>query len=227
VEVSARRAGAREAFIAEEPMAAAIGANLPVGDPAGNMIVDIGGGTSEVAVISLGGIVTAQSLRMGGVKMDEAIVAFVKREYNLLIGDRTAEDIKINIGTAVEPRHNTIMQVRGRDLASGLPLTIELSSNEIKEALRDPVNAIIEAIKSTLEETPPELASDIMERGIVLSGGGALLQGLDVLIYRETGIHAMVADNPLDCVAMGAGRIVEEYDVLRKARRFAISSKNR
>ena len=213
------RAGAWDALIAEEPMAAAIGAGMPVAEPCGNMVVDIGGGTSEVAVMSLGGIVVAESLRVGGVKMDEDIQAYVKRAYNLLIGERTAEEIKINIGSAVETRHITNMEIRGRDLTNGLPVTVEITSDEVREALRESVDAIIEAIKSTLEKTPPELAADIMERGIMLTGGGALLQGLDILIYHETGISAVASDRALDCVALGAGRIVEEYETLRRSQR--------
>jgi rod shape-determining protein MreB len=213
------RAGAWDALIAEEPMAAAIGAGMPVAEPCGNMVVDIGGGTSEVAVMSLGGIVVAESLRVGGVKMDEDIQAYVKRAYNLLIGERTAEEIKINIGSAVETRHITSMEIRGRDLTNGLPVTVEITSDEVREALRESVDAIIEAIKSTLEKTPPELAADIMERGIMLTGGGALLQGLDILIYHETGISAVASDRALDCVALGAGRIVEEYETLRRSQR--------
>jgi len=212
-------AGAHDVFIADEPMAAALGAGLPVGEPVGSMIVDIGGGTSEVAVISLGGIVAAQSLRVGGVKMDEAIASYAKRRYNLLIGDQTAEDVKINIGSAVEPRYNTSMQVRGRDLGNGMPLTVEISAVEVYEALREPVAAILECIRATLEQTPPELSADVMEHGITLSGGGSLLQGLDILIYRETGITAAVAENPLDCVALGAGRIVHALPRLRSSRR--------
>ncbi len=209
VQDATRRAGVRSTLIAEEPMAAAIGAGLPVGEPSGSMIVDIGGGTSEAAVISLGGIVVARSIRLGGMKMDDAIVAFIKREHNVLIGDRSAEDLKIELGTAMEPKINKIMAVKGRNLTNGLPVTIDVTSYEIREALRESVQSIIDMIKGTLENTPPELASDIMERGIVLSGGGALLQGLDMLVYRETGIPTLVAENPLDCVALGAGRMLE------------------
>jgi len=212
-------AGAHDVVIADEPMAAALGAGLPVAEPVGSMIVDIGGGTTEVAVISLGGIVSAQSLRVGGVKMDEAITSFCRRQYNLLIGDQTAEDIKVNIGSAIEPRYNTSMQVRGRDLGNGMPLVIELTAAEVHEALQEPVYEILEAIRSTLENTPPELSADVMEHGITLSGGGAMLQGLDLLIYRETGINAVIAENPMDCVALGAGRILHALPRLRTRRR--------
>ena len=200
-------------------MAAAIGAGLPVGEPSGSMIVDIGGGTSEAAVISLGGIVVARSIRLGGVKMDDAIVAYIKREHNVLIGDRSAEELKMELGTATEPKINKIMAVKGRNLTNGLPVTIDVTSYEVREALRECVQSIIDMIKATLENTPPELASDIMERGIVLSGGGALLQGLDMLIYRETGIPTLLAENPLDCVALGAGRMLDHVDDLLSSAR--------
>ena len=214
-----RKTGVRSAIIAEEPMAAAIGAGLPVGEPSGSMIVDIGGGTSEAAVISLGGIVVARSIRLGGVKMDDAIVAYIKREHNVLIGDRSAEELKMELGTATEPKINKIMAVKGRNLTNGLPVTIDVTSYEVREALRECVQSIIDMIKATLENTPPELASDIMERGIVLSGGGALLQGLDMLIYRETGIPTLLAENPLDCVALGAGRMLDHVDDLLSSAR--------
>jgi rod shape-determining protein MreB and related proteins len=219
VEEATRKAGVREAYIAEELMAAAIGAGLPVGDAVGSMVVDMGGGTSEAAVISFGGIVVYRSIRMGGMKMDEAIASFVKREYNVLIGDRTAEDLKINLGSAVEPKINNVMSVKGRNLTNGLPVTIEVTAKDVREALNDSLNSLIEMIRSTLEVTPPELSSDIMERGIILTGGGALLQGLDMLIYRETGIPTLVAENPLDCVALGAGRMLDHLDELLRARR--------
>jgi len=183
------------------------------------MIVDIGGGTSEVAVISLGGIVSSQSLRVGGVKMDEAVAAFCRRQYNLLIGDQMAEDIKINIGTAIEPRYNTAMQIRGRDLGNGMPMTVEITAAEVYEALREPIREILESIRATLETTPPELSADVMERGITLSGGGAMLQGLELAIYRETGIAASVAENPMDCVALGAGRLLQVLPRLRRRSR--------
>jgi len=222
VDEAIRQAGAREAYLVEEPMAAAIGAGLPVQEPTGSMVVDIGGGTSEVAVISLGGIVTSRSIRIGGNKMDDAISFYIKKEYNLMIGERTAEEIKIGIGSAYPREEEQTMEVRGRDLVTGLPKTLTISSSEILEALREPVNSIIEAIKLTLEKTPPELAADIMDKGIMLTGGGALLSGLDTLIHQETGMPIKVADNPLDCVALGAGKIVEEMETLK---RVALSTK--
>ena len=212
-----KQAGAKEAFLIEEPMAAAIGAGLPVEEPTGSMIVDIGGGTTEVAIISLGGIVTSRSIRVGGDEMDESIVQFIKKNYNLMIGERTAEDIKITIGTAhrddKEPR---TMDIRGRDLVSGLPKTQSIGDAEIEQALADPVASILEAIKITLEKTPPELAADIMDKGIVMTGGGALLHGLDKLVAKETGMPVYIADNPLDCVALGAGKALGEIELLRR-----------
>ena len=216
VEEATYSAGAREAFLMEEPMAAAIGANLPVGEPSGSMVVDIGGGTSEVAVISLGGIVTSKSLRIAGDELDDAIINYIKREYNLMIGERTAEEIKINVGSAYPRMKEEWIEIRGRDLMTGLPKNIEISSAEILEALREPVNAIIDAIKLTLEKTPPELAADIMDRGIMLTGGGALLSGLDRLISEETGMPVNIADRPLDCVALGAGKVLDEIETLRR-----------
>ena len=202
IEEAARQAGAKDAYLIEEPMAAAIGAGLKVEEPEGNMVVDIGGGTSEIAVISLGGIVSAESVRIGGNKFDEAIVGYVKKEYNLMIGERTAEDIKISIGSTFKEDQESNMQIRGRDLISGLPKTVEISSTEVREALKEPISSIVDAIKSTLEKTPPELASDIMENGIMLTGGGALLRGLDKLIKQETGMPVTIAEGPLDCVAL-------------------------
>lgn len=184
---AAIQAGAREAYLIEEPMAAAIGAGLPVHEPTGNMIVDIGGGTTEVAVISLGGIVTSRSIRVGGDEMDEAIIQYVKKTYNLMIGERTAEEIKMTIGTAIEPTYNETMDIRGRDLVSGLPKTLSLKASEVQVALSEPISSIIEAVKITLEKTPPELAADIMDRGIVMAGGGSLLRDLDTLISKEIG----------------------------------------
>ena len=216
VEEASLAAGAREAYLIEEPMAAAIGADLPVEEPSGSMIVDIGGGTSEVAVISLGGIVTSKSLRVAGDELDDAIVLFVKKEYNLMIGERSAEQIKMTIGNAYPKPKEEYMEVRGRDLITGLPKNITLSSSEINEALKEPINAIIDSIKYTLEKTPPELAADIMDRGIMLAGGGALLSGLDTLIKEETGMPVTVAENPLDCVAIGAGRVLEEIETLKR-----------
>jgi len=207
---------AREAFLIEEPMAAAIGAGLPVNEPTGSMVVDIGGGTSEVAIISLGGIVTSKSIRVGGDEMDEAIIGYVKKKYNLMIGDHTAEEVKINIGTAFHKDTEVEMEIRGRDLVTGLPKTRKIVSDEIKEALTDPVEAILEAIRITLERTPPELAADIMDKGIVMTGGGALLHGFDRRISEETGIPVFLAENPMDCVVLGAGKALAEIDLLRR-----------
>lgn len=216
VEEATLQAGAKEAYLIEEPMAAAIGANLPVEEPTGSMIVDIGGGTSEVAVISLGGIVTSKSLRIAGDEFDESIVHYVKKEYSLMIGERTAELIKMTIGNAYPKPKEEYMEIRGRDLITGLPKNISISSSEINEALREPINSIVDAIKYTLEKTPPELASDIMDKGIMLAGGGALLSGLDQLIKEETGMPVMVAETPLDCVAIGAGKVLDEIETLRR-----------
>ncbi|HOQ00178.1 MAG TPA: rod shape-determining protein [Acetivibrio clariflavus] len=216
VEEASLAAGAKEAYLIEEPMAAAIGANLPVDEPSGSMVVDIGGGTSEVAVISLGGIVTSKSLRIAGDELDEAIVHYVKKEYNLMIGERTAEEIKMTIGAAYPKPKEESMEIRGRDLISGLPKNITITSTEVADALREPINAIVDSIKYTLEKTPPELAADIMDRGIMLTGGGALLSGLDKLIRDETGMPVNIAENPLDCVAMGSGKVLEEIETLKK-----------
>jgi rod shape-determining protein MreB and related proteins len=216
VEEATLQSGAKEAYLIEEPMAAAIGANLPVEEPSGSMIVDIGGGTSEVAVISLGGIVTSKSLRIAGDEFDEAIVNYIKKEYNLMIGERTAEDIKVTIGTAYPKGKEQTMEIRGRDLVTGLPKNLLITSSEIMGALREPINSIVDAIKYTLEKTPPELASDIMDRGIMLAGGGALLDGLDTLIREETGMPVSIAKNPLDCVVLGTGKVLEEIEVLKK-----------
>ncbi|MGB4026056.1 MAG: rod shape-determining protein [Bacillota bacterium] len=213
---AALRAGAREAYPIEEPMAAAIGAGLPVDEPTGNMIVDIGGGTSEVAVISLEGIVASRSIRVGGDEMDEAVVNYVKRAYNLLIGERTAEEVKTTIGSAYELEQEQTMEIRGRDLVTGLPRTISVDSREIRKALSEPVNAILEAVKETLESTPPELAADIMDRGIVMTGGGSMLKGLDKLISQETGMPVHTVDEPMYAVVRGAGKALEEIDTLRK-----------
>lgn len=208
-------AGAREAHTIEEPMAAAIGAGLPVTEPTGNMIVDIGGGTTEVAIISLGGIVTHQSIRVGGDEMDEAIVIYVKKNYNLLIGERTAEEVKIAIGSAY-PTTEQDMEIRGRDLVTGLPKTLKLTSVEVRNALAEPVRAIVDAVKATLERTPPELAADVMDRGIVMTGGGSLLRGLDKLIAEETGMPVVIADDPLTSVVQGAGKTFDHLDLLRR-----------
>lgn len=216
VRESAESAGAREVYLIEEPMAAAIGSGLPVTEPAGNMIVDIGGGTTEVAVISLAGIVQSQSVRVAGDKMDEAIVQFIKRNYNLLVGERTAELIKINLGNAFPDGDSKSMSISGRDLVGGIPRHLEINSDEIREAIAEPVQTIVESIKGTLEKTPPELAGDIVEKGIMLAGGGALIKGLDKLIHEETGLPVMIADDPLTCVAIGAGKALEELTVLRE-----------
>lgn len=210
------QAGAREAYLIEEPMAAAIGAGLEVYEPAGNMIVDIGGGTTEVAVISLGGIVTSRSIRIGGNEMDEAISYYVKKEYNLMIGERTAEEIKIEIGSAVLDKDIENMSVRGRDLVTGLPKTISITAKEINGALEETVNNIIDAIKTTLEKTPPELSADIMDRGIAMTGGGSLLTGLDKKVNQETGMPVHIADEPMNCVVMGTGKVLEELDTLKR-----------
>ena len=219
IEEAARNAGAKDAFLIEEPMAAAIGAGLRIEEPEGNMVVDIGGGTSEIAIISLGGIVTAKSIRLGGDELDEAIVNYVKKEYSLMIGERTAEDVKIKIGSAYKEGDEIEMEIRGRDLISGLPKTMQISSSEVRDALRDPVNSIVDGIKSTLEKTPPELSADIMEKGIMLAGGGALLKGLDKLINHETNMPVHIAETPLDCVVLGAGKALENFDELSKTQR--------
>ena len=210
------QAGARKVYIIEEPMAAAIGAGLPVHEPTGNMVVDVGGGTTEVAVISLGGIVTSQSIRTGGDKLDQAIMTYVKKEYSLMLGERTAEDIKIAVGSAFPRPDEPHAEIRGRDLVSGLPKTVVVSAEEVRKALEEPVNAIIDSVKTTLDKCPPELASDIMDRGIVLTGGGALLRGLDERLRHETAMPIHIADNPLDSVAIGAGRCVEEFEALQQ-----------
>jgi rod shape-determining protein MreB and related proteins len=217
VEEATLSAGAREAHLIEEPMAAAIGAGLPVSEPTGNMIVDIGGGTTEVAVISLGGIVVSQSLRVGGDEMDEAIISHVKKEYKLLIGQQTAEEIKLEIGSAFDMREEFHAEVRGRDMLTGLPKTVVLSSEEVRHALEEPVSQIIDAIRSTLDKTPPELAADIMDRGIVLAGGGALLAGLDERLRHETQMPSHLAESPLTCVAVGSGRSLEVLETMARA----------
>lgn len=216
VEEAAIQAGAKEAYLIEEPMAAAIGSGLPVEDPTGSMVVDIGGGTTEIAIISLGGIVTSKSVRVGGVELDDAIVQYIKKEYSLMIGERTAEEIKITIGSAYPKAVDEKLSIRGRDLVSGLPKTLTIVSSEILNALKEPINNIVEAIKTTLEKTPPELASDVMEYGIVLTGGGALLNGLDKLIRKETGMPVRIAEEPLDCVALGTGKTIEEIETLKR-----------
>ncbi len=219
VEDAARSAGARWTGLIEEPMAAAIGAGLPVAEPTGNMIVDIGGGTSEVAVISLGGIVVSRSIRIGGDELDEAIIGHVKRQYNLLIGAQTAEEVKFEIGSACPLPEEEKVEIRGRDMASGMPKTIVLTSQEIRAALADLVQAIVDAIKATLDQTPPELASDIMDRGIVLAGGGSLLRGLPERLRQETQMPVQLAESPLTCVAAGSGKYLDELDAIAGRKR--------
>jgi rod shape-determining protein MreB len=216
VKESAERAGAREVYLIEEPMAAAIGVGLPVQEPAGNMIVDIGGGTTEVALISLAGIVFSRSVRVGGDEMDEAIIQYMKRAYNLMIGERTAENIKLDIGSAYPMEEEVTMEVKGRDQVNGLPKTLMVTSEEIREALMEPVATIVEAVRITLERCPPELSADLVDRGLVLAGGGALLRGLDTLVAEQTGLPVHVADDPLSAVAEGTGVVLHEINLLRK-----------
>jgi rod shape-determining protein MreB len=215
VKESAESAGAREVYLIEEPMAAAIGAGLPITEPSGNMIVDIGGGTTEVAVISLAGIVYSQSVRVGGDKMDEAIMAYVKRKYNLAIGEQTAERVKVGIGNAYPLDQPSTMEVKGRDLVAGVPKTVVISSDEVREALQEPLNAIVDAVRVALEKTPPELAADIVDKGIVLTGGGVLLKNLDVLLREETGLPVMVCDDPISAVVLGSGKALDHPELLR------------
>ena len=224
VEEACLSAGARQVALIEEPMAAAIGAGLPVDEAKGSMVVDVGGGTSEVAVISLGGIVVSQSIRVGGDELDEAIISYVKREYKLLIGQQTAEEVKLEIGSAFPMEEEVQAEIRGRDMVSGLPKTIVLTSEEIRQALEEPLAQIIGAVKETLDRTPPELASDIMDRGIMLAGGGSLLQGLDERLREETQMPAHLAESPLTCVAVGSGRSLEEFEVIHRTSK---NSKNR
>lgn len=214
-----RQAGARDAYTIEEPFAAAIGANLPVWEPTGSMVVDIGGGTTEVAIISLGGIVTSQSIRIAGDEMDDAIVNYIRKTYNLMIGDRTSEIIKMEVGSASDTEDIENMEIRGRDLLTGLPKTIEITAKEISTALSDTIYAIIDAVKQTLERTPPELAADIMDRGIVLTGGGALLRNLDKVISEETKMPVLIAENPLDCVAIGTGKALDHIHLFKNKAR--------
>ena len=216
VKESAMSAGAREVYLIEEPMAAAIGAGLPVADPVGNMIVDIGGGTTGVAVISLGGIVFCKSIKVAGDKLDEAIINYVRRQFNLLIGERTAEQIKITIGNAYPFDQSRSMVIKGRDLVEGKPKTIEITSDQINEALKDTLAEIVDAVRTTLEKTPPELASDIVDNGIVLTGGGAHLHNLDVLLREKTGLPVIIAEDPLTCVVMGSGKVLEDLDLLKQ-----------
>ena len=216
VEEATIQAGARAAYIIEEPMAAAIGSGLPVHEPAGNMVVDIGGGTTEVAVISLGGIVTSQSIRIGGDELDEAIISYIKKEYSLMLGERTAEEIKMAVGSAFPLPDEPHAEIRGRDLVSGLPKTIIVSADEVRRAIEEPVNAIIDAVTTTLDKTPPELAADIMDKGIVLTGGGGLLKGLDERLKHESGMPIHITDNPLSSVVVGSGKCLEEFEALKK-----------
>jgi rod shape-determining protein MreB and related proteins len=215
VKESAEGAGAREVFLIEEPMAAAIGAGLPITEPSGNMVVDIGGGTTEVAVISLAGIVYSQSVRVGGDKMDEAIVAYMKRKYNLLIGEQTAERVKCTIGNAHPGEDVEVLEVKGRDLVAGVPKTVVVNSDEIRDALSEPINSIVEAVMIALERTPPELAADIVDKGVVLTGGGALLKNLDVLLREETGLPVMVSDDPISAVVLGSGKTLDHLHLLK------------
>ncbi len=216
VRESAHQAGARDVYLIEEPMAAAIGAGMPIAEPSGNMIVDVGGGTTEVAVISLSGIVYSQSARVGGDKMDEAIIQHMKRKYNLLVGERTAEMIKCTIGTAYPTEEVMTMEVKGRDLVAGLPKTLEVNSDEIRDALQEPINAIVEAVRIALERTPPELSADIVDKGIVLAGGGALLKNLDILLREETGLPVLIADDPMSAVVLGSGQTLDEMELLEE-----------
>lgn len=227
VEDATKQAGAKEAFTIEEPFAAAIGADLPVWEPTGSMVVDIGGGTTEVAIISLGGIVTSKSVRIAGDEMDDAIIQYIKKKYNLMIGERTAEAIKFEIGCAGEPEVIDEMEIRGRDLVTGLPKTITVTSDEIALALKDNVITIVQSVKDTLEQSPPELAADIMDRGIVLTGGGALLRNLDRVLAEETNIPVLVSENPLDCVAIGSGKALENIHLLRSKAGITVRSKRK
>jgi rod shape-determining protein MreB len=214
---AALKAGAREAYLIEEPLAAAIGANVPISGPSGNMIIDIGGGTSEIAVISLGGIVVSRSLRVGGNKFDESIANYIRKKYNLMVGERTAEEVKIAIGTALPLDRELHMEVRGRDLIAGLPRTIPLTSSEVMEALEQPLQQIVASVRTVLEETPPELSSDIIDKGMVMSGGGALLRNIDKLLTQVTGVPCHVAENSLNCVALGTGLALEHFDFFKKS----------
>jgi rod shape-determining protein MreB len=218
VQDSASRAGARDVFLIEEPMAGAMGVGLPVHEPAGNMIIDIGGGTTEVAIISLAGIVFSRSVRVAADEMDEAIIQYMKRSYNLMIGERTAEQIKIEVGAAIPLDEPLTMEVKGRDLVAGLPKTLTVNSEEIREALAEPVSTIVESVRVSLERCPPELSADLVDRGIVMVGGGSLLRGLDKLLSKETGLPVHVADDPLSAVAMGTGKVIENVHYLKEIR---------
>jgi rod shape-determining protein MreB len=214
---AALKAGAHEAFLIEEPLAAAIGANVPISGPSGNMVIDIGGGTSEIAVIALGGIVVSTSLRVGGNKFDEHIATYIRKKYNLMVGDRTAEEVKIAIGTALPLEREMTMEVRGRDLIAGLPRTIPITSSEVMEAIEAPLQQLVAAVRTVLEQTPPELSSDIIDKGMVMSGGGALLRNIDKLLTQVTGVPCHVAENPLNCVALGTGLALEHFDFFKKS----------
>lgn len=224
VEESVLQAGAKEVYLIEEPMAAAIGANIDISEPTGNIIVDIGGGTTEVAVISLGGIVVSHSLRIAGDELDEDIINYIKKELNLAIGETTAEQIKLKIGCAMPLMTETSMEIRGRDLNDGLPKNITITSIQIEEAMKESINKIVETVKATLEKTPPELVSDIVEKGIILAGGGALIKNLDKLLSMETGISVYIAEEPLDCVVRGTGKTLENIEKLKK---ILINARNR
>jgi rod shape-determining protein MreB len=217
VKDAALKAGAREAFLIEEPLAAAIGANVPISGPSGNMVIDIGGGTSEIAVIALGGIVVSTSLRVGGNRFDEAIASYIRKKYNLMVGERTAEEVKIAIGTALPLERELSMEVRGRDLIAGLPRTIPITSSEVMEALELPLQQLVAAVRQVLEQTPPELSSDIIDKGMVMSGGGALLRNIDKLLTQVTGVPCHVAEDPLNCVALGTGEALRHYDFFKKS----------
>jgi rod shape-determining protein MreB and related proteins len=217
VKDAALKAGAREAYLIEEPLAAAIGANVPISGPSGNMVIDIGGGTSEVAVIALGGIVVSTSLRVGGNRFDESIASYIRKKYNLMIGERTAEEVKITIGTALPLERELSMEVRGRDLIAGLPRTIPITSSEVMEAIELPLQQLVAAVRHVLEQTPPELSSDIIDKGMVMSGGGALLRNIDKLLTQVTGVPCHVAENALDCVALGTGEALKHYDFFKKS----------
>ena len=214
---AAVQAGGREAYLIPEPLAAALGAGMPVNTPTGNLVVDIGGGTSEAAVVSMNGIVEFASVRVGGNRIDDTIVSYVRRKYNLMIGDQTAEKVKIEIGSATELEEVLNMEVRGRDQVSGLPKTIRITSSEVTEAIAEPLSTIVGVVKAVLEKTPPELASDVIDRGIVMTGGGALLRGFDQLLTKATGVPCYVADNPIACVALGAGKALEDYEVIKRS----------
>jgi rod shape-determining protein MreB len=217
VKDAALKAGAREAHLIEEPLAAAIGANVPIAGPSGNMVIDIGGGTSEIAVIALGGIVVSTSLRVGGNRFDEAITSYIRKKYNLMIGERTAEEVKITIGTALPLERELSMEVRGRDLIAGLPRTIPITSSEVMEAIELPLQQLVAAVRSVLEQTPPELSSDIIDKGMVMSGGGALLRNIDKLLTQVTGVPCHVAENAMNCVALGTGEALKHYDFFKKS----------